>query len=186
MGEVKLEPIEAGSVGPNGGLHMLITHLIHVLSGHLPRHLSVRSVPDRRRAHDLPIAFVERIGVALPHQFCGTFSPGMTDLHTNLRRRMGVDELRDPRPSVGLLVGPDASVCGRNPSFGRNAGHLGHDETGASHRTTPQMDKVPFPGHTVDRRILVHGRYHYPIGKNEVANLIWVEHRRYRRVRCDR
>ena len=118
MGKVKLEPIEAGSVGSNSGPHMLIPHLIHVFPGHFPRHLGVRSVLDWRRADDLPIALVEGIGITLPHQFRGAFSPGMTDLDTNLRLRMGVDEFRDPRPFVGLLVAPDANVPGRNSSFG--------------------------------------------------------------------
>jgi len=112
VGEVQLEPIEAGADGSNDGLHMLIPHQIHVFSGHLPRHLGVGAVFDGRRADDLPIALVERVGVGVPRQLGGALSTGMTDLDSDLRLRMGVDELGDPLPFISLLFGPDANVAG--------------------------------------------------------------------------
>ena len=58
---VELEHVEAGLDGHPGRGHEGVAHRDHVLARHLPWHLVLRPVGDRRRRHHLPVARFERL-----------------------------------------------------------------------------------------------------------------------------
>jgi len=69
-----------------------------------------------------------------------------------------VDEGRDLRQVLNVLVAVDAKVLRADSAGGFDRRRLGEDEPRASDRTAPEMDQVPLVREPVGARILAHRR----------------------------
>src|SRR4051812_39992179 len=92
----------------------------------------------------------------------GQLHPGYASLFMN--------KTNDSTQHLDVLVAPDAEILGTDATFGKNGGCLGQDEAGATHRATPEMNKMPVVSESVVARILTHRRDEHPIGKRQISN----------------
>jgi hypothetical protein len=80
----------------------------------------------------------------------------MAELKADFRPRIGMDEIDDALPRGDVIVVPHAGAAGADPSFGRDASHLGEDEPRAAHGALAVMNEVEIVRRAVDRRIHRH------------------------------
>src|ERR1044071_3330391 len=83
--------------------------------------------------------------------------------------------------SVSLGLVPETRISRRNACLRRGAGHLDVDQSGAADSAAAEVDEVPVARHAVERRILVHRRYHHAVLDHHVAQAERREHG-YRRI----
>ena len=100
----------------------------------------------------------------------------MSQLKANLRAALAVHEIGDSSPRVPLLIGIEAGASRRNPSFGRDAGHLRHHQPGPAHRAGAIVDQVEIVRHAVVRTIGRHGRDDDAVRQFKSAHPEWCEH----------
>ncbi len=67
-----------------------------------------------------------------------------------------LDETRDARQHLDVLVFIDAEVLRRDAAAVFDGNGFGVDETGAADRAAPKVHEVPVVGEAVDRRVLTH------------------------------
>jgi hypothetical protein len=79
------------------------------------------------------------------------------ELHARYRPLL-LDKLGDAFECLGVLIGPQAAIPGRNPPFGRNGGGFYHDQGSPANGSTAEMYKVPVSGDAVLAGVLAHGR----------------------------
>src|ERR671913_1243923 len=101
----------------------------------------------------------------------------MAELEADLRLRIGVDEMNDALPRGDVIVVPHTGATGADPSFGRDASHLGEDEPRAAHGALAVMDEVEIVRRAVDRRIHRHRRDGDAVLDLHLAQLERREHR---------
>ena len=81
-----------------------------------------------------------------------------------------MNETDDSTQHFDVLVVPDAEILGTDASFGKNGGCLSQDQSGATHRATPEMNEMPVVRESVAARILTHRRDEHPIRKRQISN----------------
>src|SRR5258708_21683334 len=87
---------------------------------------------------------------ALPAELRRALAARVTELHAQLRFRVGVAEVDDALEGVALRLVPQAGVSGRDARLGRGAGHLDVDQPGAADGAAAKMHEMPFARHAVD------------------------------------
>ena len=125
---VDLQHVEAGRFGHAGRAHELVAHAVHVGAVHLPGHLAVREVRQRRGGDQRPVALGQRLVVALPQSSRGAFAPGVAELQGDLGPGVRVDEIHDALPGRHVLGLVHARAPGGDAAFAADVGHLGDDQ----------------------------------------------------------
>jgi hypothetical protein len=178
---VQLHEVEAGARTPLGGGDELGDDGVHAGAVEGLRHLvDTLAVRAFGRADDGPVAGVQGLVDALPHELRGALGAGVAQLQADLRRRRGVDELGDAPPRGSLLVAPQAGAAGGDPALRRHAHHLRHHEAGAAERLAAEVDEVEVGGHALVGDVHVHRRDDDPVDQLQLAEPERVEHRRPR------
>jgi hypothetical protein len=95
VGSVDLQEVEPGLVSAKRGGHELFLDDVHAGAIEFKRCLVAGAVGQRGRANGLPVAGLQRLVNAFPHQPCGALAPGMAELGADFRRGMGVDKVND-------------------------------------------------------------------------------------------
>jgi 2,5-diketo-D-gluconate reductase A len=80
-----------------------------------------------------------------------------------------VDEARDPRERLEVLLAPNAEILRRNPPLRRNRRGFREHKPGSANCARSQMSEMPVVGAAVDRGILAHRRNADAIGESDVA-----------------
>src|SRR5688572_29526797 len=83
---------------------------------------------------------------------------------------LAVEEVRDPRERLNVLVSPDAQIAWRDSAFRGDRGRLDKDEGCAADGATAEMDEVPVVRKSVTSGILAHGRHHDAIAESDTAD----------------
>src|SRR5213594_2916942 len=81
-----------------------------------------------------------------------------------------MDKINDSTQHLDVLVVPDAEILRTDASLGKNGRCLSQDQSGATHRATPEMNEMPVVRESVVARILTHWRDEHPIGKLQISN----------------
>src|SRR4051812_41546189 len=76
----------------------------------------------------------------------------------------------DSAQHLDVLVVPDAEILRTDASLGKHGGCLSQHQSGATNRTTPEMNEMPVVSVSVAARILTHRRDEHPIGKLRISN----------------
>ena len=117
MCEMYLDHVETGPGGIPGGGDKLRGNFLHVRRRHLAGDGAVFQVRYCRRRNDFPRTVGQRlIDATLPRYAGCALATGVTDLCTDFRLAVGMDEFDDALPSVDLLVAPDTGTARRNAS----------------------------------------------------------------------
>ena len=86
------------------------------------------------------------------------------------RSTHAMDEARDARVWFDVRVAPDSRVAGTDAALRGYTGRFDENQVGAAHRATAQVDQMPVVWHSVDRRILAHGRNDNSIPQCDAAD----------------
>ena len=149
-------------------------------AGQLARHLvDARAVGHRRRADDLPVALVERLVDALPHQLGRALAAGVAELEADLRRGVGVHEVGDPPPATPAARRPRAR---RSPGVIRPSGETQTISVITSpappRALPPRCTRWKSDGQAVVGDVHVHRRDDDPVDQLERPEPERLEHRR--------
>src|SRR5215207_8443803 len=93
----------------------------------------------------------------------------MRELHAG-HRAMLLDEAKDARERLDVIVKIDAEIRGTDPAIRGDSSRLGQHETGAADGTAAQMDHVPIGREPVRTRVLAHRRHHDAVAEQDVTN----------------
>ena len=179
MGAVQLEHIEAAFNRPLGGADKIVAHLIHLFAGHLVGHLVGFGPRGRRGADNFPVAVVQGLVDALPHQLGGAFGAGVGQLEGKLGFGVLVYEIDNPFPGRHMRLVIEPGAAGGDPRRGGNIGHLGIDQPGPAHRPGSVMDQVEIVHQPVLGRIHAHRRDDDAVLQGHAADRKRREHRRH-------
>jgi hypothetical protein len=80
-----------------------------------------------------------------------------------------MDEPRNARQKLDVVVFPDSQVLRANPPFRRYRCSFGKNQARATHSPAAEMDQVPVIGKAVGARILAHRRNHDAVGKLDAS-----------------
>ncbi|CAB4907363.1 unannotated protein [freshwater metagenome] len=175
---VHLDQVEPGVDRPAGRGGEVGDRGVQVGAGGFAGHVAARAVGQRAGPDDLPVAGLQRLVDALPHELGGALAPRVPDLDADLGRRPLVHEPGHPGPGVALLVGPQPGAAQGDPGLRGHAGHLGHHQAGAAQGLAAQVHQVELTGHALLGDVHVHGRQHDPVGQLQPADPDRLEHGR--------
>ena len=180
MRAVQLEQVETGPLAGHRGGDELRLDLLHLGDRQLARHLvQPGQVRDRRRRAHLPVALVERLVDALPHQLGRALAARVAELKPDLRGRVLVHECRDPPPRGFVLACVQAGAARGDPAFGRHADHLGHHQGCAARRLAAEVHQMKVGRRAVLGRVHVHRRDDDAVLQRKLAQPHRLEHRRH-------
>ena len=187
MRAVELEPVEAALGAPLRGADEVVAHARHVVRVHCAWQLVARTVANRRRRDQRPVArscvIRQRLVGVLPAQLRRTLRAGVPQLQRDLRRGPGVHVVDDPPPRLAMLGPVHAGAARRDARVGGHAGHLGEHEPRSAVRAAAEMHEVVVVGRAVAARVLRHRRDHDPIREGHAAQRERRQHRRRRATR---
>ena len=86
------------------------------------------------------------------------------------RHTLGVGEVDDRLPGLGLGVVPETGVLRRDATLGHHGRGLGEDEPDAAERERAVVHAVPVVRYAVDRGVLAHRRQDDPVAQREAAH----------------
>jgi hypothetical protein len=148
---VKLDGIKACLHRTGGCSREIKNQLLEISSGHLGGH---RHVAKRlsARSHGLPGALsVSKAGGSLVPGNPGRGLPaGVSELKCNTGA-LGVQEVKDFRPRVPLLVIPDTSIARGDAPLWADSRSLRNDEARSSGSEGSEVNVVPLVHYAIDR-----------------------------------
>jgi hypothetical protein len=157
VGGVDLGDLEAGVERTTCGIGPQTRQGGQLVGQELSRRRPV-GVPDRRRAHRLPTALLDRdVSATVPRRPRRGLPPGVGELDAG-HGALPADEVDDACVVGGLLVVPDPRVLRRDATLRDDGGRLGHHQAGTALRERPEVDEVPVGGSAVLGGVLTHGR----------------------------
>src|SRR5205814_1649330 len=156
MRAMQLEPIESAVGAPSCGADELRLDAIHVGARHRARDLVARTVADRRRRDQRPIARREGFIALLPAELRRSFGAGVAQLQRDLGRRTRMNVIDDAFPRAAMLVLVHAGAPRADTRVRRWTNHLGEHQCRAAMRTTAEMYKVIVVGCAIGARVLRH------------------------------
>jgi hypothetical protein len=80
-----------------------------------------------------------------------------------------MDEARDARERLNLLVAPQAHICRGDAPLARNGSGFHHRQRDAADRAAPEMHQVPVIRHALDGAVLTHRRHDNAIAQSDAA-----------------
>ncbi len=178
MRAVQFEEVEPGPGGTPGGRGELLAEVGELGARQLARGLAVWPVRDPGGGHQRPVALVQGLVDALPHQFGRALAAAVAELYADRGAGcLGVHEVGDPPPGLRLPSGVDAGAAGGDPPLRGHAHHLGHHQPGTAEGPRAQVDEVEVAGQAVGGRVHVHGRDDDPVAQGQAAQSERREHR---------
>ena len=102
----------------------------------------------------------------------------MAELHADLHRRFGMNEIDDALPAAFLLVVPQTGAARRDARIRRRTRHLHIHKPRPAHGARGIMCEMPIVRHAIDGGILVHRRNNHAICQRQAAQLERREHGR--------
>ncbi|MNZ87031.1 hypothetical protein D3C78_1058780 [compost metagenome] len=173
VGEVQLQPLEAGRQGAAGGGDEVGLHAGDVALAHGLRHLGqVGAEGDGRRGDGLPaarVAFRDMV-VALPRPVGAGLAPGVGDLDAR-HGAGGLDGAGDRGEGRGLLVAPQPGAGRGDAPFGGDGGGLDDHQAGAATGDAGVVVQVPVVDQAVGGAVLAHRRHGDAVAQGDVLEL---------------
>ena len=186
MRHVQFQHVETGSNGVHGGIHEIGFHPVHLFPRHFPGQVAVLQVRQGRRRNNLPGIFRKGlVDAALPGDAGRALAPGVTYLRTDFCFAVAVHERTDAPPLFRLFRIPYPGAAGRDAPVRRGAQHFRIHETDAAYGPGAVMNKMPVPGHAVQRAVLAHGGQLYAVLHAQPGYPERLEHRCCRVFRVD-
>ena len=90
-------------------------------------------------------------------------------------RALSLDERRNPRQKLNVLVFPYTKILRTDASFRNHGISLGKYHSGSAHCAATEVDQVPIVGEAVSARILAHRRNNNAIRNAEITQREWFE-----------
>src|SRR5205823_14324565 len=106
---------------------------------------------------------------AVPWPACARLAASMGQLHSGYAS-LFMNKTNDSAQHLDVLVAPDAEILRTDAPLGKNGRCLGQDQSGATHRATPEMNEMPVVSVSVAARILTHRSDEHPIRKRQISN----------------
>ena len=169
MREVELDRVETGLVGHARAAREIARHLVHVGAAHRLRHLAALAERDRRRSDDFPRLVRAERAAAFPWRSGRGLSPGMSELHADPGIGMGVNEFGNPAPRRDIVPACTFRRRARDPTLGRDVGHLREHQPRPAHRAAAEMDQVEVVHGAVDGRVHAHRRDDHAVDQRHPA-----------------
>src|SRR6266498_3915462 len=111
---MQLQPVEPAFRTPARGAHELGGYPPHVRARHRARQLIARSIRDRGRRNERPVALGERLVGLFPTELRRALRPGMPELEGDLGGCSIMHVADDPLPRAAMLVAIETGASGRS------------------------------------------------------------------------
>ena len=175
---VELEHVEARRLGHLRGADELVADQVHVGAGHLPRHLAVREVRERRRREERPVPLRERLVDPLPQRRVEPLRPAWASwraIRAPVCRWTKSTMRRQASTCSGLYIPVQPGLI--RPSRLTSVISAMTSPAPPS-RAAAEVHEVPVVRRAVLGRVLAHRRDDDPVRQHEVAQPERREHRR--------